>query len=180
MEGSACFVQAPSYMQQTRGGSAAPENAIPAQHALGLLHASSAHASSYSSSLAQDLMQPHTAVLNHQTDMNSTSRVQGLSHLASNWAFNRGTTTNSPCSGALGDENLVLGLTPHCVTSSEPQTAPDATSTGGKSDNAYVSFDEWRAQVHAKLISTGSDKPAFHGNAGLPHCVHDQQPLSWL
>lgn len=74
----------------------------------------------------------------------------------------------------------MVGLTTQNLTSTQPQTAQDTVSTGGKSDNAYVSFDEWRAQVHAKLYSTDSNNPATEGSAGLPHGVPDQQPLSWL
>ena len=175
MQTSSGFAQATSYMQQTYRGSGAPENAIPAQHALCLMHASS-----YSSHLAQDSMQPYTTALSHQTDMNSDNGVQGRSQQASNWAFDRGIAANSPSSVMPEGENLMVGLTPQNIISSQSRTAQESASTGGKSDNTYVSFDEWRAQVHAKLISTPSNNHASEGSVGLPHGVHDQQPLSWL
>lgn len=164
------FAQVPSYMQQTNQ-MAAPGSAIPAQHALGLLHSTSAHASSCISSLAQGSMQPQMTTFYHQTDVNSMSGVQGMSQQTSN--------------RALGSENLMCGFAPHSVASTQPQPAPGIAPTvvnSGKSDSTYVSFDEWRAQVHAKMSLAPSNDAASTGSVGLPYSGQrfDQQPLSWL
>ena len=181
MQSSSGFAQVPSYTQQTYGVSTAPETAIPAQHALGL-YASSAYTSSYPSSLAHDPMQPHMTMV-HQTDVSNLCGIQGFSHPASIRPHDRGFSGNSPCPVAPGSENLMLGFTPHPMTSTQPQSGPDTTPTvghSGNSDNAYVSFDEWRAQVHAKLRLTQSSNAASAGNVRLPYGHYDQQPLSWL
>lgn len=152
------FAQVSSYMQQTHQASAAPGSAIPAQHALGLLHLSSAHTSSYISSSVQVSMQPQMTAYHHQTNVNSMSGVQGMSHQTSN--------------RALGSENLMHGFAPHNVTPTRPQPALGMTPTvvnSGKQDNTYVSFDEWRAQVHAKMSLAPSNDAASTGSVMLPY-----------
>ena len=179
------FAQVPSYMQHTHKALAAPGNAIAAQHALGLLHSSIAHTSSYTSSLAQGSMQSQMTPFHHQADVNSMSGFQGMSHQTSNRALDRGFGAMSPCSTAPGDENLMCDFAPHCVACAQPQPAPGTAATAtnsGKSDNTYVSFDEWRAQVHAKKSLASGNSAASTGSAGLPYGGHqfDPQPLSWL
>ena len=79
----------------------------------------------------------------------------------------------------------MCSFAPHYVASTQPQAAPGTAPTAtnsGKSDNAYVSFDEWRAQVHAKKSLAYGNSTASTGSVGLLYDGHqfDPQPLSWL
>ena len=98
------------------------------------------------------------------------NRDQGFGHQANNRAG-----SNSPCPAATGTEQLLLGLAPQVVDQVQAQSDPDATSAAakrGKADSAYVSFDEWQAQVHAKQIQQNSPV--------VVHNPSDQQLFSWL
>lgn len=177
--------QMPSYSQQAHKGSAASGSAIPAQHAFGLLHASSAHAGSYSLPLPQGSMQPQMTAFHHQTDMNSMIGMQGQTQQSSHRAHDRGFADSSPWSVATEGEKLMCGFAPQSVTSTQPQPAPGTAAkvvNSGKSDNTYVSFDEWKAQVHAKLSLAPSSNTASADGVRLPYSDHwsDQQPLGWL
>lgn len=179
------ITQVPPYSQQAHKASAASGSAIPAQHALGLLHASSAHAGSYSLPLSQGSMQPQMTAFHHQTDMNSMIGVQGQSHECNHRAVDRESSASSHWSVTTESEKLMCGFAPQSVTSTQPRPAPGTTATvanSGKSDNTYVSFDEWRAQVHAKLSLAPSNNTASADGVRLPHSDHwgDQQPLGWL
>ena len=178
------FAQVAPYIQQTHQASAVPGSSILAQHAFDL-HSSSAHASSYTSSLAQGSMQPQTSLISHRADANNTSGVQGTSHQTNNRALDRVFGSICPSSTGPGSEKLMCGFAPHYVATTQSQPGPGTAPTGangGKSDNIYVSFDEWRAQVHAKMSLPPDNSAAITGRVGLPYSGHrfDQQPLSWL
>lgn len=175
------ITQVPPYSQQAHTGSAAPGSAIPAQHALSLMHASNAHAGSYSLPLSQGSMQPQMTAFHHQTDINSMIGVQGQSYQSSHRALDRGFGASSPWSVATEGEKSMCGFAPQHVTATQPQSAQGTATVvnSGKSDNTYVSFDEWRAQVHAKLSLAPSNNTASADGVGLPYSDH-WQPLGWL
>ena len=117
--------------------------------------------------------------------MNSMSGFQGMSHQTSDRAFDRGLDAMSLSSMASGSENLSCGFAPHYVMPTKPQPAPGTGPTAvnsSKSDNTYVSFDEWRAQVHAKMSLVPANNAASTSSVDLPYGGRQfgQQPLSWL
>lgn len=168
IQSSSDFEQMPSYLQQSHESSMVSNSAILAQHAFGGVHASNGYASSCAS--ASGSVHPPTSTLYHQKGSNNMNRDQGFSHQANNRAG-----SNSPFSAATGTENLLLGLGPKLVDQTHPQSGPDATATAaksGKADNAYVSFDEWQAQVRAK--QSQKNRTAMLRSPSEP------QPFSWL
>lgn len=158
--------QMPSFLHST-----SPDPAILAQHAIGM------HGDVYASSPPPSSIQSHTAVLPYQANMNSTHDQQ-----ASDRAACGSLRAKSPA--AAGNENALLDVPPQYMTLTQPQPASDTATTvnrSGESDNAYVSFDEWQAQVHAKQLRTAqSNRTAAAGDSGWSYSGSEYHPFAWL
>lgn len=168
---------AESYAQSS-APSAAPDSAVSALQALGEAQ-SDTNCSGKDSNLqyqASDVT-AQTQHMHKQTDPGSKISLHYSSQQASSKAVPFGHHISDHRSG---NENLIPGFglpTPCYVTptwtshlSTIPPLSETTVTTNTKTENAYVSFDEWQAQVRAKQLSM----PQNSADAA------SQQTLAWL
>lgn len=152
---------------------------ILAQHLSGGKHAEKVYPGNY-------VICKNQALVNSPEGSSSRTGLPHCSQQVSNKAVYSGQSVMSRCSP---DENQFPGFAsaiPRYVTPTpSPQATPTAplldstVTTNAKTENAYVSFDEWQAQVRAKQGLAQSKADAFASCAYKKHYVVDNYPVSW-
>ena len=168
---------------------AAPDAAILAQHAFGgpqndISYSRRDGSSRYQASDATaQILSVH-----NQMDIGNKTGMQSSSHQLSSKAPYSGHYVNDHNSNS--NENQFPGVGaagPRYVTpvpnpllpSNSPLSETTAT-LNAKAENAYVSFDEWQAQVRAKQLRMPDRINECNSSTGDQQSIAGQQPFGWL
>ncbi len=126
--------------------------------------------------------------VHNQMDIGNKTGMQSSSQQLSSKAPYSGYYVNDH--NGSSNENQFLGVDaagPRYVTPNPnpllPSNSPLSETTAtlnAKAENAYVSFDEWQAQVRAKQLRMPDRINECNSSTGEQQSVAGQQPFGWL
>ncbi len=178
--------------QHSHVTSAAPDAAILAQHAFGGVQGDGAYASSHrpAQQQASDTEPSYRLPFNDQAHLGSMTGLRNSSVQVSSKALSGDYSINSGHCSAQGNENMFPGFNPEVPCLLTPNFNPNLPShlplsettavTNVKTENAYVSFDEWQAQVRAKQLMMQSRADPFASSVNGSQHRAPQHPLGLL
>lgn len=169
--------------------SAAPDAAILAQHAFGGPQDDNAYSRrdgstryQASDATAQILSVHNLMDISNKTGMQSSSQqLSSKAPYSGHYVNDHNSSSNEnqfPGVGAAGPRYVTPIPDPLLLSNS---LLSETTATlNARAENAYVSFDEWQAQVRAKQLRMPHDRFSECNSSTSGQYVANQQPLGWL